>query len=268
MRSVAFFFVLFIVVLPVLRACGTCSARRDAGDLTDFAPKLLEEPLAARRGETRIARYGSYTVSYHLGWRQPQWVAYRLDSARLRNVAERKGVSFQLDPLLGEYTLNGQDFKRTGYSRGHLKPAADSKSSVRAMQESFYYSNTSPQTMEFNSGIWNSLEIWVRRCAERSDMLYVVTGPCFADAPLAYMGSRRVPVAPYFFKALLRRSGGTWSAVGFFVPHDLNRRARVMEFAISIDSLERCTAIDFFPLLDDAIEREIEARFDLESWKQ
>ncbi len=255
-------------LLMLLVSCGFCGARRKVDQATtDYTPKLLEEPLAQERQQTKIARYGSYSVAYHCGWRQPQWVAYRLDATRLADVVDRKGVGFRADPILSDFTLDNQSFKGTGYSRGHLKPAADSKSSMVAMRESFYFTNVSPQLPRFNSGIWNSLEMWVRRQAERSDIMYIVTGPCFLDAPLDYMGGTRVPVATHFYKALLKRHGNRWSAVGFVVPHNLNRKAKLWEFSVSIDSLEKLTDIDFFPLLADSIESVVEASVLPSDWR-
>lgn len=264
------------VLLVFLTACGRCSGNlRPQGrslpqsqqNLQDYTPKLLEEPLASQRDQTRIIRYGNYSVAYHLGWQQPQWVAYRLGGEQQRERVERKGFSFREDPFLSGSTLENQDFKGTGYSRGHLKPAADSKSSARAMQESFYYTNMSPQLPSFNSGVWNSLEMWVRRVAGASDRLYVATGPCFLDAPLDYMGRKRVPVATHFYKALLKRDVDKWHAVGFVVPHDLSRKAKTWEFSVTVDSLEKLTGIDFFPLLPDSIELDVEACVDESAWR-
>ena len=254
--------------LWLLVGCGSSNARNSgSNDFTDYEPKLLEEPLAVHRSRTRLARYGTYTVAYHIDWRQPQWVAYRLDAMRLAEVVDRRGVGFHSDPLLKNYTLDGANFKGTGYSRGHLKPAADSRSSRTAMQECFYYSNVSPQLPGFNSGSWNRLEMWVRRCAGKTDMLYVATGPCFLGTSRGHMGSTGVPVATHFYKALLRRDGDAWRAVGFVLPHSESRLDGLWQCAVSIDSLERLTEIDFFPLLADSVERVVEANFDRNAWR-
>lgn len=267
---------LVVAILGSFTVCGRCSGHRRAQrkslhqpqqNLQDYTPKLLEEPVASQRNQTRVIRYGSYTVAYHLEWQQPQWVAYRLDAERLRNVVGRKGYTFREDPFLGDCTLDNQDFKGTGYSRGHLKPAADSKSSAQAMQESFYYTNMSPQLPSFNSGIWNTLEMWVRRVAEKTDMLYVATGPCFLENPQEHMGHKKVPVATHFYKAILKRDGDKWNAVGFVVPHDLARKAKPWEFTMTVDSLEKLTRIDFFPLLPDSIELAVEACVDEAAWR-
>lgn len=254
-------------LLLVFVACVGCIGRGESHiDLHDYEPRLLEEPLATARDQTRIARYGSYSVAYHLGWRQPQWVAYRLGSEQLKERVGRKGYSFQKDPVLKDCTLTNQDFKGAIYSRGHLKPAADSRSNKRAMRESFYFTNVSPQSPAFNSGIWNALEMWVRGAAKTTDMLYVVTGPCFLASPLDSMGQKKVPVATHFYKALLKRDGNAWNAIGFIVPHDLNRKARPREFAVPVDSLEKLTRIDFFPLLPDSIENVVEAAINQDAW--
>ena len=57
---------------------------------------------------------------------------------------------------------DGQSYRGSGYDRGHLKPAADSKGSMEEMESSFLMTNMAPQTPNLNRGIWKQLEEAVR----------------------------------------------------------------------------------------------------------
>ena len=50
-----------------------------------------------------------------------------------------------------------------------LAPAADMAFSVQTMEDSFFFSNMSPQVPAFNRGIWKRLEEQVRKFALQYD---------------------------------------------------------------------------------------------------
>ena len=79
-----------------------------------------------------------------------------------------------IDPLVKTGSARDADYKASGYDRGHLAPAADMGWSTQAMQESFYYSNMSPQLPAFNRGIWKQLEELVRDWAIAEDTILIV----------------------------------------------------------------------------------------------
>ena len=66
------------------------------------------------------------------------------------------------DPLVktGSATLN--DYKGSGYDRGHLCPAGSMKQNFTSMSETFYLSNISIKLTDFNGGIRLKLEDLVR----------------------------------------------------------------------------------------------------------
>ena len=71
--------------------------------------------------------------------------------------------AFMPDPEV-PYTKSAttNDYKNSGWNRGHMAPAGDMKWSEQAMKESFYLSNICPQNKNLNSGIWKDLEEQVR----------------------------------------------------------------------------------------------------------
>ena len=78
-----------------------------------------------------------------------------------------------------DYTDNAYDFRGSAYDRGHLVASADRLYSIPSNEQTFYYSNMSPQINSFNGGIWAHLEKrvqdWGRLSAIR-DTLYVEKG--------------------------------------------------------------------------------------------
>ena len=83
-----------------------------------------------------------YSVHYDQKHRQARWVGYLLTESETIKVAKRSN-KFKQDPLIPE-SDNAIDYKKSGFDRGHLAPAADMSYSLETMQESFYYTNMSP----------------------------------------------------------------------------------------------------------------------------
>ena len=61
---------------------------------------------------------------------------------------------FRRDKLITTKSASLEDYKSTGYYKGHLAPAEDFSFSTSAMSESLYMSNISPQHPSLNYGIW------------------------------------------------------------------------------------------------------------------
>lgn len=207
-----------------------------------------------------VVHHRAYSLEYSEADEQPRWVAYMLCRSRLDGPYSRKktpGCQFHADNAVITQSATLADYRRSGYSRGHLVPAADMKWDSLAQVETFLLSNISPQRDSFNSGIWNRMEMQVRRWAEEYDTLYVVTGPLLNEHGQERIGDNRVTVPSAFYKAIYIPS--LRQAIGFLIPHRQDKSA-LGTFAMPIDELETQTGIDFFAGMPD--ETTLEASFD------
>jgi endonuclease G len=132
------------------------------------------------------------------------------------------------------------------------------------MQESFYYSNMSPQLPSFNRGIWNRLEEKVRDWAVEYDSLYIATGGVLKGNMLT-IGVDKVSVPKSFYKVVLKYSKSDVKGIGFIIPNERSQ-APLQNYVCTIDSVEAVTGIDFFPLLPDEQEKVIEGKVCLSCW--
>jgi len=156
------------------------------------------------------------------------------------------------------------DYQGSGYDRGHMAPAADMSWSVQTMQESFYYSNMSPQVPGFNRGIWKKLEEQVRQWAVENQDIYVVTGPVLSGN-LSTIGPDRVSVPKYYYKVILDDTLPGLKGIGFIMPN-ASSTMPLQSFAVSIDSVEKVTGINFFPALPEQEEQALEKSVCLSCW--
>jgi endonuclease G len=198
----------------------------------------------------------AYGFVYDETHEQAKWIAYCLTKKEASGTIERSD-NFEVDPLVSTGTANDGDYAKSGYDRGHLAPAADMRWSTKSMEESFYYSNMSPQLPAFNRGIWKKLEEKVRDWAMDLDSILIVTGPILTTN-LPTIGANNVSIPDYYFKAIVDYKGTKSKGIAFVLPNQ-GSKLPLMEFAISINELEKLTNIDFFYQIEDKLESSLES---------
>ena len=220
----------------------------------DFLPK-------SHSGETITHTY--YSLSYVEEHEQSQWVAYELIAENAKGGTKRTN-SFRKDPSVSTASASADDYKNSGYDRGHLAPAGDMAFSELAMRESFYMSNMSPQDPSFNRGIWKKLEEQVRTWAGENKSIYVVTGPVLTDT-LKKTGPGKITVPGYFYKIILDNTEPEIKVIAFILPNKKGEK-QLSEYVVAVDSIENLTKIDFFPALADSLENALEKSVSLAGW--
>ena len=224
----------------------------------------VEIPAKLNDRKEQIITHTGFTVSYNSDWKIPNWVAYELTKEEVEGTIPRYDT-FMPDPNIS-YTQSAtnNDYKNSGWDRGHMAPAADMKWSEQAMKESFYFSNICPQNRNLNAGIWKDLEEQVRSLATQKGNLYIVCGPIVSKNPKT-IGANRVAIPDAFFKVLLQNDNGEWSAIAFMFANESGRKP-LSTYAMSVEDMQIITGIDFFPALPDSIEERIESQVDFTKW--
>ena len=223
----------------------------------EFPTPLTDRP------EQLLKRVG-YTVSYNSVLKLPNWVAWHLTVTHTSGISKRDGIKFHEDEEVPQPRATDADYRRSGYDRGHMCPSGDNKWSCLAQEQSFLLTNVCPQDHQLNAGDWNEMESQCRRWAKRYGDIYIVAGPILFKGRHKTIGQNKVTVPEAFFKVVLCMKGSP-KAIGFIYRNQPGNRPKG-DYVNSVDQVERLTGIDFFSSLPDAVEREVEARCQLEDW--
>lgn len=233
-------------------------------------------PFIAENESSRHLELPTYdstqTITAHEGFRllynetheQAQWVAYELTASETDGPVDRTD-DFREDRSIPTGSATLADYRHSGYDRGHLIPAGDAQWSQAAMSATFLLSNISPQEPGFNRGDWRILESKVRDWAKDNRSVYVVTGPALRRGIKETIGMNQVSVPRYYYKAILDYNQPETKAIGFLVPNS-KLACPLSHYAVSIDSLESLTGLDFYPLLPDGEEQELESQVEISLW--
>ena len=225
--------------------------------------KDLEIPVSSVPRQEQIIHHNGYTVSYNKDLKIPNWVSYELTRQETKG-KEKRSDNFIADPLVKGTIATNADYARSGYDKGHMAPAADMKWSPEVMKESFYFSNMCPQHPQLNRRGWKNLEEKIRDWAIADSAIIIICGPIINQSSRT-IGKNKVAVPERFFKVVLSPFVKPVRGIGFL----FNNRQSVeplSTYAVTIDSIEKLTNMDFFSPLPDEIENEVEANADYYQW--
>ena len=210
-----------------------------------------------------------YTVTYMPKYKDPYAVSYILTKKMVSGKHySRDNDHFEKDPMLSSNYSLSSDYTRTGYDRGHMCPSGDMAFSEEAQAETFFMSNITPQKPKFNRGIWKELEEKVRDWAKKNDSLYVVVGAVYSKRPKR-IGANKVAVPSKFYKVVVdisKKDG--YKAIAFLLKnYNYPDSTNFMNYAITVDSLEKLLNINFFANYSDSIIEPIESHLNKKLWE-
>ena len=200
-------------------------------------------------------------------WGQSKWVVHMI----LPDIAtgiETRTNDFRRDSLIAVDMPDKIDYFNTGYDRGHLAPSADFRWSRRALSESYFYSNISPQKPELNRGKWSQMEDFLRHYViYTGHPIFVVTGGILNNTIKHTIGvNKKIKVPPYLYKIAVDLEASPPRAIAFMMLNGTNTKP-FTSYTITIDSLEKLTGIDFFYLLPDTLENRLETMNNIALWQ-
>jgi endonuclease G, mitochondrial len=230
-----------------------------------------EKPMQSQVSESilpvsttgEVVRHTWFVLSYDEDHEQAEWVAYELTRERLNKNWSERPNSFRPDPEVRTESATPRDYSGSGYDKGHLCPAADMAFDDAAIDETFMMSNMSPQVPAFNGGVWRELEELTRDWARKFNQLYVVTGPVLTQQQLGQIGFSKISVPAAYYKVLL--APDQHKAIAFVLPNAVSTKP-VLEYAYTIDQVEKLTGLDFFPNVLKGLDEELEGSLDLDAW--
>ena len=205
----------------------------------------------------------STTSAFDRRTRNPAWVAEHITPASLlANNADRRHSYFVEDESIpSKFRARLEDYRRSGYDRGHQVPAADAKWSQDALDQTFLLSNMCPQVGEgFNRDYWAHFEDFCRRLTNDYPSVRIVTGPLYLPRKDPEDGKYRVSyevignppnvaVPTHFYKIIFAedgKTGGNVSLGAFVLPNArIANDKPLKDFEVPVEAIERASGLDF-----------------------
>lgn len=196
---------------PAARQAPAPSAAGFEDCLQHFAGGL--PPVPPHAPKLRALCFEAFAVLHSGNTRSPVYVAERLNR---QSLLQAQGIA-RTDRFFADARLpRGEraeldDYRSSGYARGHMAPAGDMPTAA-AMAQSFSLANMVPQDPAHNSGPWARIEQDTRKYVLRAQGdVYVITGPAYAP-DYRDIGRNGVAVPTQLFKLVYDpHTGKSWA---------------------------------------------------------
>ena len=216
----------------------------------------------------------NYSFLYDKTYKAALWVAYATSNSGdfIDNNVSRNDA-WAYDPAIDQSwqpNLSGAYSSSNGrsYDRGHQVASNDRQTTKEQNQQTFYYTNMTPQYSSLNQGQWVELEKKVQGVATvttGNDTLYVVTGPLFEGKleSATDKNGASCPAPSGYWKCLMKctfSSPGVMSAaVGCAYLFDTNS-SNIAPSVVTIDTIESRTGFDFFVNVPSTLQNAAESQ--------
>jgi endonuclease G, mitochondrial len=205
-----------------------------------------------------------YVLSYNSQTGTANWASWQLNLAWLGSIDRQN--DFRPDDTLppGFYRVTPDDYRGSGYDRGHLIPSADRTGNTADNSATFVMTNMIPQTAANNREVWRKLEEYCRELVQQGKQLYIFAGPEGSKKTIA-KGKVTVPQYTWKVIVILDRSESTLTektrTIAVRVPNTEDIADRDWrEYLVSIDVLETATGYDFLSNVPQNVQQAIEPR--------
>ncbi|MEB3342832.1 DNA/RNA non-specific endonuclease [Okeania sp.] len=208
-----------------------------------------------------------YVLSYNRKQGTPNWVSWQLNKSWLGNV-ERQDNFCPDDSLPEEwYHVKANDYRNSGYDRGHLIPSGDRTANETDNSATFLMTNIIPQAPDNNRETWRGLEQYSRQLVEEGNELYIIAGGYRKKGNIAD-GKVMIPSRTWKIIVVLKPGAGVRGVnkntrvIAVDMPNSNRIRSDWKAYRVSVDKIESATGYDFLSNVPKEIQDVIESKVD------
>jgi len=220
-----------------------------------------EVPRYAIGKNEEVVKHTGYRFLFSKDFKVSKWVAYQLKAEHVHGkTPPRKG--YRNDPKVST-VFKDSDFNSNIFDRGHQAPHKHLAYSPQTLLEASYFTNITPQTKELNRGVWKTLETKCTNWAKKHGKIYITTGSNVKKYDRRL--NKKVSIPKLYYKVILVNNESNQKAIGYVIPNDTILSC-LCSYAVTVDSVEALTSLDFFHKVDNDYEEKIESEIDEKFW--
>ncbi len=200
-----------------------------------------------------------YSLGYSFDYKGAVWVSYILSKGSV-GIDVARSESFFPDPdVPARFRKKPDDFRNSGFDKGHLAPSAAIDFTVKSNLQTFAMSNVSPQDPKLNRQAWSKLESLEREWTYTLGKMVVYTGPIYGERPKKM---KDIPIPKAFYKVAYSFKYRRY--IGFIMPNKPVSARDMWDYARSVKAVEKETKMTFFKAINKGDKKDL----NLEFWKE
>ena len=170
---------------------------RETVQLPNLPPNLAEDCAFLKDGNGYELKYNHFSIVMSKSRRLSFFTAVNIDGNQSRSV-ERINDRWYFDPRIDRKHQSGPElYSNNDLDRGHLIRRLDpvwGQLAEEANEDTFHFTNCSPQHKNLNQITWLELEDYILKNADRFDLkVSVFTGPVFREDDMLYRNEFQIP---------------------------------------------------------------------------
>ena len=186
-------------------------------------PSLTKE-MKKDAAKTKEGNYVLDYVHFSIVMKQSRGLAYftavNIDGGEEVKIP-RSSDNWKFDPRINKKYQYGEEvYANNELDRGHLVRRMDpnwGKNALKANEDTFYFTNSTPQHKNLNQKIWVDLEDYIFRNAVKNKLkVSVFSGPVFRDDDMIYRQKYQIP-AEFWKVVVMVKKNGKLSATAYCV---------------------------------------------------
>lgn len=220
-------------------------------------PKLSEEmekDVTKKKDGSYILDYTHFSIVMKKSRGLAYFTAVNIDAASEVKI-QRTSDNWRFDPRIPqEYQYGNEVYINNELDRGHLVRRMDpnwGKNAMKANEDTFYFTNSTPQHKNLNQKTWVELEDYIFRNAVKNKLkVSVFSGPVFRSDDMLYRGKYQIP-AEFWKVVVMVKENGELSATAYL--QSQKNMITDLEFAygeyktyqVPIINIEKITGLNF-----------------------
>jgi endonuclease G len=205
----------------------------------------------------------TYALSYNCQAGIPNWVSWQLDRSWLGNMERSDDFRPDSDLPSDCYQVRPNDYRGSGYDRGHLIPSGDRTNNSTDNSATFLMSNIIPQSPTNNREVWRELEEYSRDLAFQGREIYIIAG---GNGIAQKIAQSKVTVPEYTWKVILVLEQPSAEVtvenaytIAVWIPNSEQvENTKWQDYLVSVDEVEEKTGYNFFAQISKPIQEKIE----------
>lgn len=203
-----------------------------------------------------------YSLGYSYDYKCALWASYIISKHSIGVDVDRGDKFYADQDVPEEYRVDPDDFRNTGYDKGHLAPSASIDFSRKSNDQTFAMSNIALQHPKLNRQAWGSLEGCIRDWVNAKGKLAVITGPIYDKKPEEISG---IPIPKSFYKIIYTFKHDR--CIGFIFPNEAIKASQMWDYVMTVEEVEKETGHHFYSKLGAKGEK-IKSELDIDWWKK